>query len=65
MEQILYLNLVKSILKACKLRRLEDLNYLTFGRDRFELNSNFASKGKVILFNHINKVKVMKKLIFL
>jgi len=46
-----------------KLRRLESLNYLTFEKDRFELNSNFASKGKVVMFNDINKVEITKKYI--
>lgn len=48
-----------------KLRRLENLNYLTFKKDRFELNSNFASKGKVIMFNDINKVQITNKNIIL
>ncbi|MGH4118985.1 hypothetical protein [Clostridium sp.] len=48
-----------------KLRRLENLNYLTFEKDRFELNSNFASKGKTIMFNDINKVQITKKNIIL
>lgn len=52
-----------SISFIIKLRRLESLNYLTFGKDRFELNSNFASKGKTIMFNDINKVEVTKKFI--
>ena len=52
-----------SISFIIKLRRLESLNYLTFEKDRFELNSNFASKGKVILFNDISKVEVTKKYI--
>lgn len=50
-----------SISFVIKLRRLEGLNYLTFQKDRFELNSNFASKGKVIMFNDINKVQITKK----
>ncbi|MEK6265362.1 MAG: hypothetical protein N2B06_11440 [Clostridium sp.] len=50
-----------SISFVIKLRRLEGLNYLTFQKDRFELNSNFASKGKVIMFNDINKVRITKK----
>ena len=52
-----------SISFIIKLRRLESLNYLTFEKDRFELNSNFASKGKVILFNDISKVEITKKYI--
>lgn len=52
-----------SISFIIKLRRLESLNYLTFEKDRFELNSNFASKGKVIMFNDINKVEITKKYI--
>lgn len=52
-----------SISFIIKLRRLENLNYLTFEKDRFELNSNFASKGKVILFNNISKVEITKKYI--
>ena len=54
-----------SISFIIKLRRLESLNYLTFEKDRFELNSNFASKGKVIMFNDINKVQITKKYITL
>lgn len=52
-----------SISFIIKLRRLEGLNYLTFERDRFELNSNFAAKGKVIMFNDINKVQIAKRYI--
>lgn len=52
-----------SISFIIKLRRLESLNYLTFEKDRFELNSNFGTKGKVILFNDINKVQITKKYI--
>ncbi|MBU3145900.1 hypothetical protein [Clostridium sp. CF012] len=52
-----------SISFIIKLRRLESLNYLTFEKDRFELNSNFASKGKVIMFNDISKVEITKKYI--
>ena len=52
-----------SISFIIKLRRLENLNYLTFEKDRFELNSNFAKKGKVIMFNDITKVEVTKKFI--
>ncbi|MBZ9637180.1 hypothetical protein [Clostridium sp. FP1] len=52
-----------SISFIIKLRRLENLNYLTFEKDRFELNSNFASKGKVILFNDISKVEITNKYI--
>jgi hypothetical protein len=52
-----------SISFIIKLRRLESKNYLTFEKDRFELNSNFSSKGKVILFNDISKVEVIKKYI--
>ena len=52
-----------SISFIIKLRRLEGLNYLTFEKDRFELNSNFLSKGKVIMFNDISKVKIEKKFI--
>ena len=52
-----------SISFIIKLRRLEGLNYLTFEKDRFELNSNFAPKGKVIMFNDINKVEITKKYI--
>jgi hypothetical protein len=44
-----------------KLRRLESLNYLTVEKDRFEININFAAKGKVIMFNDINKVEIKKK----
>jgi hypothetical protein len=50
-----------SISFVIKLRRLESLNYLTFQKDRFELNSNFASRGKIIMFNDINKVRITKK----
>lgn len=52
-----------SISFIIKLRRLEGLNYLTFGKDRFELNSNFASKGKVIMLNDIKKVALTNKFI--
>ena len=52
-----------SISFVMKLRRLEGLNYLTFEKDRFELNSNFAPKGKVIMFNDIKKVERTKKYI--
>ncbi|MGH4137280.1 hypothetical protein [Clostridium sp.] len=52
-----------SISFILKLRRLENLNYLIFQKDRFELNSNFAPKGKVILFNDISKVEITKKYI--
>lgn len=52
-----------SISFIIKLRRLESLNYLTFEKDRFELNSNFAKNGKVIMFNDITKVEVSKKFI--
>jgi len=52
-----------SISFIIKLRRMESLNYLTFEKDRFELNSNFASKGKTIMFNDINKVEITKKYI--
>ena len=52
-----------SISFIIKLRRLENLNYLKFEKDRFELNSNFASKGKVIMFNDISKVAITKKYI--
>ena len=52
-----------SISFVIKLRRLENLNYLTFQKDRFELNSNFGSKGKIIMFNDITKVTVTKKFI--
>jgi hypothetical protein len=52
-----------SISFVIKLRRLENLNYLTFQKDRFELNSNFRLKGKIIMFNDITKVAVTKKYI--
>ena len=52
-----------SISFVIKLRRLESLNYLTFEKDRFELNSNFAPKGKVIMYNDISKVEITKKFI--
>ena len=52
-----------SISFIIKLRRLENLSYLKFEKDRFELNSNFASKGKVIMFNDISKVEITKKYI--
>lgn len=52
-----------SISFIIKLRKLENLNYLKFEKDRFELNSNFASKGKVIMFNDISKVEITKKYI--
>ena len=52
-----------SISFIIKLRRIEGLNYLTFENDRFELNSNFSLKGKIIMFNDISKVKIEKKYI--
>jgi len=52
-----------SISFVIKLRRLEGLNYLTFEKDRFELNSNFAPKGKIIMYNDISKVEITKKFI--
>lgn len=52
-----------SISFVIKLRRLESLNYLTFEKDRFEINSNFAPKGKVIMYNDISKVEITKKFI--
>ncbi|MBU3093056.1 hypothetical protein KPL35_13350 [Clostridium sp. CF011] len=52
-----------SISFIIKLRKLENLNYLKFEKDRFELNSNFASKGKTIMFNDISKVAITKKYI--
>jgi len=54
-----------SISFIIKLRKLDSLNYLTFEKDKFELNNNFASKGKIIMFNDINKVKITKKYIIL
>lgn len=54
-----------SISFIIKLRKLDGLNYLKFEKDRFELNNNFKSKGKVIMFNDINKVKVSKRYIIL
>jgi hypothetical protein len=52
-----------SISFIIKLRRLENLNYLTIEKDRFELNSNFAAKGKVIMFNDISRVQITNKYI--
>ena len=52
-----------SISFIIKLRRLESLYYLTFEKDRFEININFAAKGKVIMFNDINRVEIKKEFI--
>ncbi|MBU3110628.1 hypothetical protein [Clostridium lacusfryxellense] len=58
---ITLISITFSISFIIKLRKLENLNYLVFDKDRFELNSNFTSKGKVIIFNDINKVQLSKK----
>lgn len=58
---ITFVSIAFSISFIMKLRKLENLNYLIFEKDRFELNSNFTSKGKVIIFNDINKVQISKK----
>ncbi len=60
---ITFVSIAFSISFIIKLRKLENLNYLIFEKDRFELNSNFTSKGKVIIFNDINKVQISKKYI--
>ncbi|MCB2294897.1 hypothetical protein LGK95_15520 [Clostridium algoriphilum] len=59
------ISIIFSISFIIKLRRLESLNYLVFEKDRFELNSNFSSKGKIIIFNDINKVQLTKRYITL
>ena len=58
-------SIVFSISFIIKLRKLENLNYLIFEKEKFELNNNFASKGKIIMFNDINKVIITKKYITL
>ena len=58
---ITFVSIAFSISFIMKLRKLENLNYLIFEKDRFELNSNFTSKGKVIIFNDINRVQISKK----
>ena len=58
-------SIIFSAIFIIKLRRIENLNYLKFEKDRFELNSNFAARGKVIMFNDIQKVQITKKYITL
>jgi hypothetical protein len=58
---ITFVSIVFSISFIIKLRKLENLNYLVFEKDRLELNSNFTSMGKIIKFNDINKVQISKK----
>lgn len=58
---ITFISIAFSISFIIKLRKLESLNYLAFKKDRFEINVNFKSKGKVIMLNDIKKVEISKK----
>lgn len=44
-----------------KVRTIDDINYLVIQKDRFELNSNFAPKGKMFKFNDIKDVQFTMK----
>lgn len=44
-----------------KVRIIEDINYLIIHKDRFELNNNFSTKGKMFKFNDISDVRFTMK----
>jgi len=60
---VAFVSIVFSISFILKLRKLEGLDYLKFEKDRFELNNNFTTRGRVIMFNDINEVQITKKYI--
>lgn len=44
-----------------KVRIIEDINYLTLHKDRFEINNNINVKGKTFRFNDIKDVRFTMK----
>jgi hypothetical protein len=52
-----------SYLVIKKVRIIENINYLTIEKDRFELNNNIALKGKMFKFNDISDVRFTMKAI--
>lgn len=44
-----------------KVRIIEDINYLTLHKDRFEINNNINVKGKIFRFNDIKDVRFTMK----
>jgi len=61
---LLVLSLVSlfiAIMIIRKVRIIEDINYLTLHKDRFEINNNINVKGKTFRFNDIKDVRFTMK----
>ncbi|MEG0772524.1 hypothetical protein [Clostridium sp.] len=52
-----------SYLVIKKVKNIENINYLRIEKDRFELNNNISSKGKIFKFNDISDVRFTMKAI--